>query len=271
MGSLNYRLSIVLINASTNNCRLEIDVQGAGIRMRHLINMILSAPGMEQTIIVLLMLLASTHGVIAMHQPTVNMQYRSLVETMRADGVLIVLANMDPLYPSKGSGWIGFPADFADDTHLNNIGYLKMAYIWWQAIEEALDRGYLVTPGEMDSVSGTCDKSYGDGIYAGGLTQRGSGEEDGIYYHLLQLMGVVLSITSEFDWDQWFFARLFDHGRDDLLGWFEKDDGIVWYGTWRNMGDGRFNKIGDTNVADDCIQAGVNFIDINGMFNGRPR
>ncbi|KAL2782461.1 hypothetical protein BJX66DRAFT_345814 [Aspergillus keveii] len=29
------------------------------------------------------------------------------------------------------------------------------------------------------------------------------------------------------------------------------------------MGDGRFDKIGDTNVADDCIHAGVNFIDIN--------
>jgi hypothetical protein len=66
--------------------------------------------------------------------------------------------------------------------------------------------------------------------------------------------------------------RLFNHGQDNLLGWFEKHDGMVWYGTWRNMGDGRFDKIGDTNVADDCIQAGVNFIIIiNGMFNGQPR
>ncbi len=45
------------------------------------------------------------------------------------------------------------------------------------------NKNRIVTPGEMVLGSTVCDKVEGTGTDAGGLTQRGSGYEDGIYYH----------------------------------------------------------------------------------------
>ncbi|KAL5362439.1 hypothetical protein BJX96DRAFT_177152 [Aspergillus floccosus] len=269
-GSLNYRPNVVLINAGTNDCRLVIDIMNAGRRMRSLIESILSADGMDKTTIILSTLIPSTEGNTAAYRPNVNAQYRQVVSDMQADGVSIVLADMDPEYPDKGNGWLAFPDDFihngvVDSTHPNEQGYSKMAYVWYKAILDASDKGFLKTPNEMDSTTGSCEKQYGDGVYAGGLTQRGSGEQDGIYYHSSESKGIVLSVLSDFDRRQWFFARLFRQDRDDLLGWFDKPDGSVAYGTWRNTGNpsNMFVKVADTSVGDNCIQPGVNFIDIN--------
>ncbi|OQE36040.1 hypothetical protein PENCOP_c012G03701 [Penicillium coprophilum] len=269
-GSLNYRPNVVLINAGTNDCRLKIDIVNTGQRMRSLINSLFAGDGMEKTTIILSTLIPSTEGNTATYRPTVNMQFRQLIREMQDDGVSIVLADMDPEYPSNGNGWIAFPGDFdhngvVDSTHPNEQGYAKMAYVWYKAIQEADKKGFLKMPNEMNSTGGSCEKQYGDGVSAGGLTQRGSGEDDGIYYHSGESKGMILSIVSDYDRDQWFFARLFRRDRDDLLGWFQQDDGSVAYGTWRNTGkeSEMFVKIADTTVDDNCIQPGVNFIDIN--------
>ena len=69
-----------------------------------------------------------------------------------------------------------------DDTHQNDYGYAKTASIWYDAITDAYADGLIPNPGLTGSSVGsrTCEKSYRNGIYAGGLTQRGSGEDDGI-------------------------------------------------------------------------------------------
>lgn len=41
----------------------------------------------------------------------------------------------------------------------------------------------IVTAGEMDLGESVCDKVAGTGTDAGGLTQRGSGYDDDIFYH----------------------------------------------------------------------------------------
>lgn len=62
-------------------------------------------------------------------------------------------------------------------------------------------------------------------------------------------------------------SSLYGNGKDDLVGWFDRPDGSVAYGVWRNRGnynDASFVKIGDLNVADNCPASGVYFVDLNG-------
>ncbi|KAL2820693.1 SGNH hydrolase-type esterase domain-containing protein [Aspergillus granulosus] len=157
--SLPCEPNIVLINAGTNDCRLGIDINHAGARMRSLIENLLSAEDMADTLIVLSTLLPSGNAAISRNTPAVNAQYRELVQTMRAEGTRIVLAKMSGLL---------YPQDFTqdgqvDDTHPGDTGYATMARIWYEAIKDAARQG-LIAP--RDSLGGglSCDKRSGDGV-----------------------------------------------------------------------------------------------------------
>jgi hypothetical protein len=67
-----------------------------------------------------------------------------------------------------------------------------MAAAFYQAIHKALDDNRVKAAPDFDTGDGKtgCDKFAGNGIDAGGLTQRGSGYDDGIYYHNSDDMGV---------------------------------------------------------------------------------
>ncbi|KAI9371767.1 SGNH hydrolase-type esterase domain-containing protein [Aspergillus egyptiacus] len=262
--SLAYKPNIVLINAGTNDCRLDEDIPNASARMRSLIETLVQAEDMSETLIVLSTLIPSGNQDIIRNLPAVNQQYRDLVRAMREQGVSIVLAEMD-----RDDGWISYPEDYADDTHPNEGGYAKMAAIWYQAIRDAAEEDLIVAPTELAAELGggnQCEKEYGNGIY-GGETQRGSGEEDGIYYHESEAMGEVYTlIGGEDDFDRFFFARIFSRDRDDLLRW-TTFEGNVRYKVYPNV-EGQSTKFsydGDfMTVWDNCNPAGVHWIDING-------
>lgn len=66
-----------------------------------------------------------------------------------------------------------------------------MAAIFRRAIDTAAIDGRLRAPGgDFENSTQVCDKHAGTGIDAGGLTQRGSGADDGIYYYDSQEMPV---------------------------------------------------------------------------------
>lgn len=65
-----------------------------------------------------------------------------------------------------------------------------MAYVFYAAINKAAADKKISTPGDFAAASPVCDKFGGTGIDAGGLTQRGVGDHDGIYIHNSQGMGV---------------------------------------------------------------------------------
>lgn len=65
-----------------------------------------------------------------------------------------------------------------------------MAATFLEAIYNALNAGRVVAAAPFSTGSSVCDKFAGSGIDAGGLTQRGSGYHDGIYYHGSVEMGV---------------------------------------------------------------------------------
>lgn len=239
--------------------------------MRSLIETILAADGWNRTTIVLSTLTPSQDGNVEAHRGNVNGQYRSLVTDMQQEGKRIVLADMDPPAGTQGHGWLSYPSDYGDAIHPNDKGFLKMAFVWWAAINSAHNKGYLQSPYPIDpgEINVNCHKKPGDGVSAGGLTQQGNGLDDGIYYHNSVSMGTVLTVQSDFDRDQWFFAKLYSRDRDDLVGWFEQNDGTVTYGCWRNTGspnpNSMFKRIADVNVKNNCAPSGVHFVDINGM------
>lgn len=65
-----------------------------------------------------------------------------------------------------------------------------MAASFYKAINEAANDGKIKEAGAFKVVTGACDKFGGNGVDAGGLTQRGSGTDDGIYSHESAEMGV---------------------------------------------------------------------------------
>ncbi|KAL2820826.1 SGNH hydrolase-type esterase domain-containing protein [Aspergillus cavernicola] len=161
--SLTYKPNIVLINAGTNDCRRNIDIPNAGVRMRSLIETLISAEDMDNTLIVLSTLLPSGNRAISSRTPNVNNQYRRLVRTMRREGVSIVLADMDL---DGGSGRITYPEDYiangvTDSTHPSDKGYEKMAAIWDGSIVDASHQGLLVRPAGVEASrgGGNCENS----------------------------------------------------------------------------------------------------------------
>ncbi|KAF9873870.1 hypothetical protein CkaCkLH20_08604 [Colletotrichum karsti] len=268
--SLKYLPNLVLINIGTNDCSRNIDIPNAGARLRQLLEELWSHPGMDRSTVVLSTVIPSHDGNIEPNRPSVNAQYRALVKTLRAGGRSIVLADMDPEPPSPAHGWIAWPADMYDGIHPNDEGFKKMASIFHRAITRAWNAGMLRVPEPSDAVDNpsanpNCEMSYGDGVYAGGLTQKGSGQHDGIYQHASTAAGSVLTIASQWDRDQFRFAKLFGRGRSDLVAWWLRDDGTAMYGVWRNTGNEEelFVKIPDMSVRNNCGINGVHFADIN--------
>jgi hypothetical protein len=140
-----------------------------------------------------------------------------------------------------------------------------MARIWYNAITTAVADGRVSDPAPFQNLTTYgCDKVYGNGIYAGGLTQTGSGDDDGIYYHDSEYQGIILNVTSNWDRNQWRFARLFSMAHDDMVGWYEQSPGVHAYGVWKNNGAGGLERISDMFPGFYCIPRGLHFLDMTG-------
>jgi hypothetical protein len=140
-----------------------------------------------------------------------------------------------------------------------------MSRVWYNAINDAHKKDLIEAPGVM-STSNTCDKEYGDGIY-GGITQKGSGEDDGIYYHSSESKGVILEYEIDND-DPGYagFVGLFHSDRDDFVKSMEVN-GVWLHTVWRNTGseEDRFEQMsGYLDFDDSCHPRGIRWIDING-------
>ena len=84
-----------------------------------------------------------------------------------------------------------------------------MAAIFYAAITKAYNAGKIQAASTPDLIGpSSCAKVYGDGHYAGAMTQTESGQDDDIYLHSTVGMGTLLTVIDEYDRDQWFFARL---------------------------------------------------------------
>ncbi|KAK0625151.1 family 3 carbohydrate esterase, partial [Bombardia bombarda] len=261
--SAGFKANVVLINLGTNDANGNIDVAHAGDRMEVLLSQIWDSPDMAKTCIILSTLIPSKKDAGKKNNPIINRQYRQLVSDLQSSKC-IYLADMDP-ESGPAAGWLYNDISDVDFIHPNDLGHSKMAYIFWKALTRAANDGKIVSPAIIDltGVQSGCDKKAGDGKYAGALTQQGWGIDDGIYYHDSEGMGTVLEINSAWDRNQWRFARLYGPKHDDFVGWFEKSTTEHAFGVWKNLGNGKFEKIADLNPDLFCNPAGVNFIDMN--------
>lgn len=264
-GSLGYRPNIVIINGGTNNANHDIDVDRAGEHMEAILDDIWGAQHMSDTCVILSTLLPTTDPAGARNRISINAQFRNLVKK-RADKKCIRLADMEPLGPGRDFLSVNGPF-WSDAVHPNNEGHRRMAYVFFAAIMRALKDGSVKQPAPKSSEPDEgCDKKFANGIYAGGLTQVGSGWHDGTYEHESKEMGVIYEMESEWDRDQWRFARLFSPEYDDLLGWVEHGkDKETRFAVRKNSADGKgnFRKIQDMIPDLDCDTDGLHFLDMN--------
>lgn len=66
-----------------------------------------------------------------------------------------------------------------------------MAYIFYRAILKAVALGQVMPPStEFEVADPVCDKFSGSGLNPGGRTQRGTGNDDEVYRHYSEEMGV---------------------------------------------------------------------------------
>lgn len=122
-----------------------------------------------------------------------SLQLIPLVTRLRAEGRPIRYVDMP----------LNMPADFkGDGIHPNDNGFKIMAKSFWIAIEYARRDGLIKQAAPFTGVvTNTCEKVAGQATY-GGITQKGSGNGDGIYYHNSVSKGSIWSYTSDFDRDQ---------------------------------------------------------------------
>ncbi|RYP70328.1 hypothetical protein DL771_005535 [Monosporascus sp. 5C6A] len=129
------------------------------------------------------------------------------------------------------------PSELAkrDDKVPSRIVALGASLTW--GLLSASGNGYRKSPAQM----GQLGRQHGvpNRVYAGGVTQKGSGEHDGIYQHRSQEMGGIEEIFSGYDRGQWFFAKLYIREREDFINWFNTPDDKALYGTWKNRGRSR--------------------------------
>ncbi|KAK7432202.1 hypothetical protein QQZ08_001147 [Neonectria magnoliae] len=267
--SIGYKPNIVIINLGTNDANRNIDANRAGARLNGILDDIWAADGMSKTCVILSTVLDSMDPTGRVVRLNINAQYRQLVKNRAAEEKCIYLADMDPPAPHPASGWIKTWEDYdqGEDIHVhpNDNGYLKLGYIFYKAINKAADDGRLVKPGDFGSGSTACDKFEGVGMDAGGLTQRGSGNHDGIYYHNSEEKGIRWTWDSDSDRNQWRFARLFNRNYDDIVGWFNEGTSKNYFGVWANSanGQGSFTKLNDLDPKYYCDPRGIYFIDMN--------
>ncbi|KAK4165172.1 hypothetical protein QBC43DRAFT_378166 [Cladorrhinum sp. PSN259] len=269
--SYKYKPNVVVVHVGTNDMRAadsgNTAVSTFGLRVRSLVDSLLAQPGFDKATVILSTLIPIKEPVES-KRASMNDQIRAEVARFRGLNKAVVLAEMKP----NGQDWIRVNQDYdsTDTIHPNDSGHKRMAAIFWKAIREAEAGGLLKPADPVDSGvfgdrDGTCDKAFGEGVFAG-ETQKGSGADDGTYTHSTQALGTVTTIESNWDRKQWFFARLFTKDRDDIVGWFDISATDSRYGTWKNTGatTNTFVKLPtDLNTALHCVPSGIWFVDLN--------
>ncbi|KAF4995624.1 hypothetical protein FGRMN_5016 [Fusarium graminum] len=249
--SYGYKPNVVVMNLGTNDAN-QNKVDGAGGRLEGLLNDLWGAEGMSRTYVVVSSVIRRTDAKAESNRKQINEQYKKLISRLKATGKPIAYVDIDIPVSELNS----------DGIHPTDAGHKRMAIKFWYAIEWGHQSGLIYEASPMSKSTGnTCDKQPGQAQY-GGVTQKGSGDSDGIYYHNSQEMGTIWSYTSEFDRDQWFFTRLYGTQYDDIVGWWYADN-VLTFATWKNNGGGKFSKVSDLQTNLFCNPRGIWWVDIN--------
>ncbi|KAL4902699.1 SGNH hydrolase-type esterase domain-containing protein [Aspergillus multicolor] len=138
VNSTRLQPNVILINAGTNDCIQNVDINDADTRLDALITDLFSS--IPNSTIILSTLLPNDFASTAVHR--VSQEYRNLVARRRNAGDRIVLAEMS-YFITDG--------ELVDGTHPSDHGYRQMASVWWAAIQTAEEEGKLDAPNGVAS------------------------------------------------------------------------------------------------------------------------
>lgn len=129
--------NLVLVDAGTNNCNRGGAVPDAGANVTAMIDTIFSqSPGV---MVLLATILVNTVAAQDACRVDINAQYVGLVARLQQAGAKILLVEMrSPEGPTTN--------DLADGRHPNDVGYQKMANVWFSGIQQAANRGLITAP-----------------------------------------------------------------------------------------------------------------------------
>lgn len=186
--SVGKKPNLVLINAGTNDCNDNIDINGAVGRLADVVDKVFRE-SQRATVVLSTLLINKGNSDANGRVNFVNEGIRRLVYERRQQGQRIVLADMN-------DGKFITAGDLGDALHPTNDGYRKMAAVWDAAIGKAVQEAMVQDPEDTgipdDQPGKDCPKVAGNGKGPVKM-QVGSGQDDGPYRHKSTSMGVIWS------------------------------------------------------------------------------
>lgn len=131
------RPNVITINAGSNDCIQRFKLDSIGKRMESLLEMTWDAS--PKSTIILSTLLANSDKSVETEVVETNSQYRDLVKRKADQGKRITLVDM---HTAAGPSL----DDLVDGVHPNDLGYQKMALLWYQGIQGCASRGLIEEP-----------------------------------------------------------------------------------------------------------------------------
>ncbi|KAL4943119.1 SGNH hydrolase-type esterase domain-containing protein [Aspergillus oleicola] len=150
--------NVVLINVGTNDGIQNVHITGAGERINSLISDLFTR--IPNTTVILSTLIPNTHAQRVIER--LSAEYRNVAARRRSQGDRVILAEMSYFVGSER---------LVDGTHPDDTGYQEMAAVWWAAIQEAEDEGFLSKPNDVTSRMAS--------VLKGNSTREGQGLDDG--------------------------------------------------------------------------------------------
>ncbi|KAL7782330.1 carbohydrate esterase family 3 protein [Trichoderma afarasin] len=126
--------NLITINAGSNDCIQDFDIERIGKRMSNMLDVIWAAS--PNSTIILSNLILSLDTEVESRIKWANNQFRGIALSKQSEGRRIVFADMHSQWGPKEN-------DISDGTHPNDQGYYKMAKIWYKGILEAMAKGFL--------------------------------------------------------------------------------------------------------------------------------
>ncbi|KAK3348957.1 hypothetical protein B0T25DRAFT_632581 [Lasiosphaeria hispida] len=132
-----FQPNLALIEAGTNNCNSGAAVPDAGANVAALVRDVFA--GCPSVTVVMATLMANKVAAQDACRVNVNRQYREVAAGFEREGARFVLVDMrGPEGPTM--------EDLFDSRHQNDRGYQKMAVVWKEGVDLALERGFVGLP-----------------------------------------------------------------------------------------------------------------------------
>ncbi|KAL6808645.1 carbohydrate esterase family 3 protein [Trichoderma sp. SZMC 28015] len=126
--------NLITINAGSNDCIQDFDIERIGKRMGNMLDVIWAAS--PNSTIILSNLILSLDTEVESRIEWANDQFRGIALSKQSEGRRIVFADMHSQWGPKEN-------DISDGTHPNDQGYYKMAKIWYKGVLEAMTKGFI--------------------------------------------------------------------------------------------------------------------------------